>query len=247
MGKSTFRVLVVDDHEPWRSFASRTLQRKPELQVIGEASDGSEAVQKAQELQPDLILLDIGLPTVNGIEVARRILHRAPETKILFMSQERSPDIVKEALGTGAGGYVVKSEASTDLLPAVEAVLQGEQFVSASLTGSTTVCQEDIHIEPLRRQQVEHHEIKLHADHDALADDFVQFTQAALNNGSAVVIIATESLRTSVFQRFTSDSVDLGAGAERYFSLDISDPLWRFTFDEAVKAARQKGLHVAVG
>lgn len=244
MGKSICRVLVVDDHEPWRSFASRTLQEKPELQVIGEASDGLEAVQKAQGLQPDLILLDIGLPMVNGIEAARRILGDAPETRILFMSQERSPDIVEEALRTGAGGYVVKSEASTDLLPAVEAVLRGEQFVSASLTGPTPVRHEHNHIEPPPRQHVEHHEIKFHADHAALTNDFVQFIQAALNNGSAVVIVATESLRTSVFQRFTTHSADLG---ERYFSVDISDPLSRFTLDEAVRAAREKGLHVAVG
>ena len=129
------------------------------MQVISEASDGLEAVQKAQGLQPDLILLDIGLPKLNGIEAARRILQYAPETKILFMSQERSSDIVEEALRTGAGGYVVKSEATTDLLPAVEAVLRGKQFVSASLR------HENNHIAPLRRQQVEHHEIKFHADH----------------------------------------------------------------------------------
>jgi DNA-binding NarL/FixJ family response regulator len=247
VGRSTFRVLVVDDHEPWRSFASRALQKKSELRVISEASDGLEAVQKAQGLRPDLILLDIGLPTVNGIEAARRILQFAPETKILFMSQERSSDIVEEALRTGAGGYIVKSEASADLLPAVEAVLGGKQFVSASLTGPTRVRHENNHIEPLRRKQVEHHEMKLHADHAALTEDFAQFTEAALNNGSAVVIIATESLRTSVFQRFRTHSVDLGASAERYFPVDISDPLSRFTLDEVVKAARQKGLHVAVG
>jgi hypothetical protein len=163
------------------------------------------------------------------------------------MSQERSSDIVEEALRTGAGGYVVKSEASTDLLPAVEAVLRGKQFVSASLTDSTHVRHVNNHLEPLLRQQVEHHEIKFHADHSALMDDFAQFTEAALNNGSAVVIIATESLRTSISQRFRTDSVDLGASAERYFPVDIFDPLSRFTFDEAVKAARQKGLRVAVG
>ena len=244
--KSTLRVLVVDDHKPWRSFASRTLQKKPELQVIGEASDGLEAVQKAQGLQPDLILLDIGLPMVNGIEAARRILQYAPEIKILFMSQERSSDIVEEALRTGAGGYVVKSEASTELLPAVEAVLRGEQFVGAGLTGPTAVRREDNQIEPLGRQQL-HHEIRFHADYAALTDDFVQFIRAALNKGSAVVIMATQSLRTGVFQRFRTDSVDLDASADRYFSIDISDPLSRITLDEAVKAARQKGLHVAVG
>lgn len=244
--KSTFRVLVVDDHGPWRSFASRTLQKKPELQVISEAADGLEAVQKAHGLQPDLILLDIGLPILNGIEAARRILQYAPQTKILFMSQERSSDIVEEVLRTGAGGYIVKSEASTDLLPAVEAVLRGKQFVSASLTAPTHARHED-QIEPLQRQQVKHHGIKFHADHAALTDDFSQFTEAALNNGSAVVMIATESLRTSIFQRCRTDSVNLPASAERYFSVDISDPLSRFKLDAMVKAARQKGLHVAVG
>ena len=123
---------MVDDYEPWRIFASRTLQKKPELQVVSEASDGLEAVQKGQELQPDLILLDIGLPTINGIEAARGILQFAPKTKILFLSEQRSPDIVEEALRTGGGGYVVESKAATELLPAVEAVLQGKQFVSAS-------------------------------------------------------------------------------------------------------------------
>jgi len=134
MGKSTFRVLLVDDYDPWRRFVSTTLQKKPELQVVGEASDGLEAVQKAQALQPDLILLDIGLPTVNGIEGARRILRSAPKTRILFVSEQRSSDIVEGALRTGAGGYVLKSDATTELLPAVEAVLQGNQFVSFGLS-----------------------------------------------------------------------------------------------------------------
>lgn len=134
--RPTCRVLVVDDYEPWRSFAIRTLQKKPEVQVVSEASDGLEAVQKAQELQPDLILLDIGLPTLNGIAAARRILQYAPQIKILFVSEQRSSAIVEEALGTGARGYVVKSKAATELWPAVEAVLQGKQFVSANLTDS---------------------------------------------------------------------------------------------------------------
>ena len=86
---------MVDDYEPWRSFATRTLQKKSELQVVSEASDGLEAVLKAQELQPDLILLDIGLPTLNGIAAARRILQYAPKTRILFLSEQRSSDIVE--------------------------------------------------------------------------------------------------------------------------------------------------------
>ena len=132
---STTRILVVDDFEPWRRFVSTTLQKQLTLQLIGEAVDGLEAVQKAQQLQPDLILLDIGLPTLNGIEAARRIRELSPKSKILFVSENRSWDIVEESLRTGAGGYVVKSDASDELLPATKAVLAGKRFVSASLAG----------------------------------------------------------------------------------------------------------------
>jgi len=126
---------VVDDYKAWRSFLSTALQKRTELQVIGQLSEGLEAVHQAQELQPDLILLDIGLPTLNGIEVARQIRNVSPGSKILFVSENRSPDIIKEAFTTGAGGYVVKSDAATELLPAVNAVLEGRRFVSRSLVG----------------------------------------------------------------------------------------------------------------
>jgi DNA-binding NarL/FixJ family response regulator len=119
------RVLVVDDFEAFRRFVCSTLGKNPELQVVGEASDGLEAVHKAKELQPDLILLDLGLPTLNGIEAARQIRKLAPESKILFLSQESSADVVQEALSMGALGYIVKAHAGSELLAAVEAVLQG--------------------------------------------------------------------------------------------------------------------------
>jgi DNA-binding NarL/FixJ family response regulator len=127
---SLVRILVVDDYEPFRRFLCSMLTRKADLQIIGEALDGLEAVQKAEELQPDLIVLDIGLPTLNGIEAARQIRKFAPESKIIFVSQESSPDVVQEALGLGTCGYVVKSQAQRELLAAVDAVLEGRRFVS---------------------------------------------------------------------------------------------------------------------
>ena len=133
MEQSTIRVLVVDDHEPFRKFIVTTLKTKPHLRIVQEACDGAEAVQQAQELQPDLILLDIGLPTLSGIEAALQIREVSPSSKILFVSENRSADIAEAAFDTGAGGYVVKSDAAAELLSAVEAVLQGGQFVSASL------------------------------------------------------------------------------------------------------------------
>jgi len=126
---------VVDDYEPWRRFLSSTLRKQPDLRTVSEASEGIEAVQQAQQLQPDLILLDIGLPTLNGIEAARRIREVSPTSKILFVSENRSRDIAEQALNTGAGGYVVKSDAATQLLAAVTAVLDSKRFVSASLAG----------------------------------------------------------------------------------------------------------------
>jgi DNA-binding NarL/FixJ family response regulator len=130
------RILVVEDFEAWRRFVSRTLGKRPEFEIVGEVSNGLEAVEKAQELQPDLILMDIGLPRLNGIEAARRILHRIPQSNILFLSENRSRDIAQEALSSGARGYVLKSDAGSELLPAMEAVVQGKVFVSANLTGN---------------------------------------------------------------------------------------------------------------
>ncbi len=129
------RILVVDDHEQFRQFICSTLGKRHEWQVIGNASDGLEAVRKAEELQPDLILLDVGLPTLSGIEAARQIRYLSPDSRVLFLSQESSADVVQEALSTGAWGYVVKTHAGRELLAAIEAVIQGKQFVSYALAG----------------------------------------------------------------------------------------------------------------
>jgi DNA-binding NarL/FixJ family response regulator len=135
----SIRVLIVEDHESWRHFFANELQKEPELEIIGQVADGVEAVQQAQQLQPDLILLDIGLPTLNGIQAARRICGVSPTSKILFVSENRCPDVVREALSNGAGGYVVKSDAASELRPAIKAALEGKRFISASLAGHLLV------------------------------------------------------------------------------------------------------------
>ena len=124
---------MVEDFAPFRRFITSTVEKRPNLQVICEVADGLEAVQKAEELKPDLILLDLGLPTLNGIAVAQRIRKIAPEAKIIFVTQESSADVVQEALNSGAWGYVLKARAGIDLLAAVDAVLKGTQFVSSGL------------------------------------------------------------------------------------------------------------------
>jgi DNA-binding NarL/FixJ family response regulator len=248
--RSTFRVLVVDDYEPWRSFASTKLQTKPGLQVVSEASDGLEAVQKAQGLQPDLILLDIGLPTINGIEAARRILQHSPNTKILFVSEQRSPDIVEEALRTGAGGYVVKSKAATELLLAVEAVLQGKKFVSVSLTAAFSDPKKERTARRRRHEvtltprpnveTVHHHEVGFYSDDRSLLDDLTQFIGAALKAGNAAIVAATESHRNNLLARLQAQGVDIGGAIEqgRYIAFDTADALSTFMVDDTLDPVR---------
>jgi len=129
MESSFVSVLVVEDYIPFRAFICSTLATRGNLQVICEVSDGLEAVHKAKELRPDLILLDIGLPTLDGISAAREIC-KFSKSKIIFVTQEPGADFVQEALALGAWGYVVKTMASTDLLAAVDAVCDGRKFFS---------------------------------------------------------------------------------------------------------------------
>jgi DNA-binding NarL/FixJ family response regulator len=134
MPAPSIRVLVAEDYPPFRRFLASTMQNRPELQIICEVEDGPEAVRQAGALQPQLVLLDVGLPTLNGIEAARQIRNLSPKSKILFVSQESSADIVQAALETGAKGYVVKADAGRELIPALEAVLRDQTYVSESLS-----------------------------------------------------------------------------------------------------------------
>jgi DNA-binding NarL/FixJ family response regulator len=134
--RSQVRVLVVDDHEQFHQFVRSALGKTPELKIVGEAFDGLDAVHKAEDLRPDLILLDIGLPELNGLDAARRIRTLSPESRILFISQESSIQVVETALSLGAQGYVIKDDAGDDLLEAIGAVIQGNRFVSPGLISS---------------------------------------------------------------------------------------------------------------
>ena len=124
------RILLVDDHDAFRRYVSSMLQERANLQIIGEAGDGLQAVKQAKALQPDVILLDIGLPGINGIEAARQIGGVASEARIVFLTQESSPEVIQEAFDLGAWAYIIKAQAGAELLPAVEAVSRGERFVN---------------------------------------------------------------------------------------------------------------------
>jgi DNA-binding NarL/FixJ family response regulator len=132
---SVVRVLIVDDFDSWRRFVIQHLNDHPDFRILGCASDGLEGVQKAEELQPELVLLDISLPRLNGIELARRVRKLVPKAKILFLSSNADPDVVRAAFCAGGAGYVLKADAGGALVPGMEAVLLGKQFVSGSLAG----------------------------------------------------------------------------------------------------------------
>jgi DNA-binding NarL/FixJ family response regulator len=229
---AAIRVVVVDDYEPWRRFASNTLQQKPKLRIVGEASDGLRAVQIAQQLQPDLILLDIGLPQISGIEVARLIKVLCPSSKILFMSENRSWDIAQEALSTGAGGYVVKSDAASELLPAVKAVLEGNRYISASLAGHQSDYAHDPKkaVTPFRAEKRIRHEVEFYADDAGFVNGFARFIEVALKAENAVIVIATESHQASLLQRLAADGFDVPTDIKegRYVPFEVTSTVSSF-------------------
>jgi DNA-binding NarL/FixJ family response regulator len=128
------RILLADDFLPWHQLVLNFLESETDLQVISTAVDGLEAVQKAEELQPELILMDLSLPGMDGIEATRQIRTVSPGSKVLFLSDHSEPDTVQAALDVGACGYILKSDFSADLIPGVRAVILGQKFVSRSLT-----------------------------------------------------------------------------------------------------------------
>jgi DNA-binding NarL/FixJ family response regulator len=244
-------VLVVEDFEPFRRFISSTVGTRPEFQIVGEITDGLEAVQKAEEFQPDLIILDIGLPSLNGIDAARRIRKLSPTSKILFMSQESSADVVQEALALGALGYVVKAHAGAELLTAVEAVLQSRQFVSTGLSGqyftpapdSKTLNRTNEPVSPLASGRMEitsNHDVEFYSDDAAFVVGFTRLIEAALGAGTAVVVVATDSHRENLLQSLREHGVDIVAAMDqgRYVSVDVVETLSAFMVNDRPDPAR---------
>jgi DNA-binding NarL/FixJ family response regulator len=130
----TIRILLVDDHPIVRQGLRTLLEGRTGWEVVGEASDGVEAVEKAKHLNPDVMVLDVTMPRMNGLEACRVLRRQVPQLEILFVTQHDSPQMMREALDVGARGYVVKSNAARDLLEAVEAVSQHRVFTA--LNGS---------------------------------------------------------------------------------------------------------------
>ena len=232
------RVLVVEDFAPFRQLICSLLAKNPNLAVIGEVSDGLAAVRQAQEFQPDLILLDIGLPSMSGIEAARRIRQISPHSRILFVSQESSADVVQEALRSGGLGYVVKMHAGRELLVAVQAVLQDTQFVSsgvrADLFAPSPHNEAVLSPVPRNPHSSRKHEVQFCSDDESLVSGFARFIEAALNAGNNVIAIATEPHRNRLVEILQAHGLNVGAAIERgsYIPLDVADTLATFMVND---------------
>lgn len=128
------RIIIADDHEIMRKGLRALLEARPEWQVISEASTGREAVEKAKELQPNVAVLDIGMPELNGLEATRHIVHESPQTQVLILTMHESEQMVRDVLDAGARGYVLKSDAARDLVNAVDALSQHRTFFSSRIS-----------------------------------------------------------------------------------------------------------------
>lgn len=222
MATAPVRVLVVDDYASWRRHLCSVLGTQPKFQVIAEVMDGEQAVQQAQELRPDLILLDIGLSSLNGIEAARRIRKLSPHSKILFISQEMSADIVQAALGTGAAGYIVKMDAMSELSIALEAILRGEKYVSTRLRDriSTKVSAAGAHQNvsigtfltagsSLRSAREPGHVVNFYTDDAILLDGLSSLIGDSLAAGESAVAVMTTLHRIGLEQRLVAQRIDI--------------------------------------
>jgi DNA-binding NarL/FixJ family response regulator len=249
----SIRVLVVDDYEPFRRFLCSILQNEVRSPTIVEASDGVQAIEIAQALRPDLILLDIGLPKLNGIDAARRIREFAPQSKILFVSQESSVDVVQAAFSVGASGYVVKADAARELRTAVKAVWRGERFVGIRFAGHGFIGPSDarapqsaqrnknfVLFQGENKEVARRHEAAFYSDDASFLEGFTQFVGVALSEGNAVIVVATESHRDSLLPRLQRYGLDITAAIEqgRYIPLDAADTLSTFMVNDSPDRTR---------
>jgi len=240
MPTPTIRVLLAEDYQPFRRFLSSTIQSQLRWNDIHEVADGSGALQKALELHPELVLLDIGLPRLNGIAAARAIKKVCPDSRILFVSQETSADVVDEALKTGAEGYLCKMDSGAELLGAIDAVLRGERYVSKSLSsdrGSNIHSLETqtavVGPERLQINTPYSHEVAFYCDDQSLLDGFAVFAGTALKRSNAALVLATERHREALLARLQGSGLEMGAAIEqgRYVALDPAETLSAFMLD----------------
>jgi DNA-binding NarL/FixJ family response regulator len=214
---SRHRVLVVEDHGPFRRLLCELLQQQADVQIVGEAEDGLDAVRQAEALRPDVVMLDIGLPTLSGLEVAAQLRMKVPDAKVMFVTNEPSLEVVERAFSTGAHGYVYKPRVERDVLPVLDAIILGGRFISGGLE---RVARGD--------SLASHRHDLLFCSSDAvLVGAFSRFIVGALHQGHAVIVLVTEAHDESLQRSLQASHVDLDLAIrqERYVSVNINELL----------------------
>ena len=221
------RILVVEDFEPFRRYLCSVLTQDGRYKLIGTAADGMEGVYKAAELQPDLVLLDVGLPKVNGLETARQIRNVAPVAKLLFISQEASFDVVEAALRAGAIGYIHKLSLGKDLLPGIECALRDGYFISGLLKEKANETSGG----PSAR-----HEVQFYSDDAIILQSLADFILSHLKEGKATIMAVTEQHRAGVFERLNAGGVDVdqAIATGSLIPLNAVETLARFMDEETL-------------
>lgn len=230
----SYTVLIVDDYEPWRRHVASTLRSSSRWRLIGEAADGAEAIEKALAHRPDVILLDVGLPRLNGIEAARRILTHDANLRIIFVSEHHSLGIVETALCTGARGYVCKSDAGRELPLAMDAIADGRRFVGARHGGRVLARK------PLDGATGRRHEVAFYADEARLLDDWALRAEAAVHAGDGFIVVASDSCREKLRDILRARGMDVDRAVRNgtYVALDVSESLSRMMVDGLPDEAR---------
>jgi DNA-binding NarL/FixJ family response regulator len=222
-------VLVVEDHAPFRRFICKLLQQRPDVEIVGEAADGWDAIGQAETLRPDMVLLDIGLPRLNGIEAAGRIHAAIPDAKLMFVTIESSLEVVEEAYRSGAHGYVYKPRAHRDVLPVLDAIIRGTRFISgglARIAGGDSIASH-------------RHALLFYSSDAVFVDALSRFIAGAFEGGNVVIVLVTKSHDERIRLSLRASGIDVEQALHsRYISVDIGDLLAQVMVDHWPDAAR---------
>ena len=227
---SVHRVLVVEDHEPFRRVLCELLRQRPDVLIVGEAADGLGAIRQAEELRPDMVMLDIGLPLLSGIEAAERMRTVVPEARFMFVTNETSLEVVELAFRRGAHGYVYKPRTHRDVLPVFEAIMRGGRFVSGGLERIARGDSLASH----------HHQLLFYSSDAAVVGAYSRFIARQLHDGNSVIVLVTDAHEASIRRTLRESHVDLAMAIrqERYIPVNISELLASVTVDGWPERAR---------
>jgi DNA-binding NarL/FixJ family response regulator len=254
MLKPSVRILVFQEFDQFQKAVAPILQQRPDWHIVAVVVDGADAVRLAAQLQPDLILLDIDLPRMNGVKAARRIRGAAPDSKIIFLGQESSIGVVQEAFRLGASSYVIKEHAGRELIPALETVLQGNQFIGSGSQGPTLVDKKEPMADhrilqvltPLVSSSTQgvtvapNHEVQFYSDDVIFLYRVVSLITAAWRAGQSAVVCASEPFRDDLYHVLQVREPDMDDFIQtgRYLALDTADTLSELMLGDSVNTTK---------